>query len=862
MRSIRLFSTACFIFFCIIFQVQAATFYVAPDGSDGASGFDLHPWQTLQHAADSVSAGDTVIIRNGIYLGFRASSGGTQGNPITFRADTAASVVINSTGPNNRKGSIIEIEECDWWVLQGLEVTQAPARAGIDIRVADHVTVTECYCHHNQKWGIFTAFADYFTAESNICSNSIEEHGIYHSNSGDNAVIRYNTCHHNNACGIQINADPSMGGDGISSNNIVTHNILFANGNAGGAAINLASVRDSLVADNLIYNNHAGGIAAWDDDQGHEWGSSNNRYYNNTIHMPSDGRWAVNLANGSTDCEIINNILIHENNARGGLEIDSYSLSGLISDYNIMVNISVDENTIPLSQWQSGYSHDVHSFGATAVDTFLSPDNDYHLQADSSARDGGVTVQEITTDITGATRPIDTAYDIGAYEFSTGTDNNNNTGTITEEENTDQQPEPTLFLNDSDESISISSTGAVSVAIGLNSAGFTGQNADWWIVQVSPSGIFYFDLNYMTMKEGLNPSYQGPLFQFSSFPVMTFSSLEPGTHDFYFAIDMHMNGTLDIDSFFYKTVRVNVTSNTGPGHISYRMGDEVFLLKAEEGAVPENISTALNALSPLPPGGIDTSLNLSPDGNWFILETERFDEECKGWGCLAVVKSDLSSGAAVHAGGGVIHVEGFSAIASEGNLIVYPSMDGTHTVDLWAVKRSSNDGEWSTPVELTCDSTFQWNNWPAISKDGTRIVFNCTDEPYSNNASICEIDINGNGFRRILGPADSPDGYPDFGELHSPDFAPDGSIIFESSWDGEEIWKLPSGATVPVKITDSFNNDNSPCVLPDGSIASLWLNRAGSSGFHELKVMSPDGTIYTMLVTDTDIFDIGLGCGE
>jgi len=184
--------------------------------------------------------------------------------------------------------------------------------------------------------GIFTAFAEYFTAQYNECSYSSEEHGIYHSNSGDNAVLCYNTCHHNSGCGIQINADPSMGGDGISSNNKITHNILYENGTAGGAAINLASVRDSLIANNLMYNNSAGGIAAWDDGQGYQWGSKNNKYYNNTVHMPSNGRWAINLGNGSTGCLVKNNILIHESNFRGGLEIDGSSLEGFSSDYNII----------------------------------------------------------------------------------------------------------------------------------------------------------------------------------------------------------------------------------------------------------------------------------------------------------------------------------------------------------------------------------------------------------------------------------------------------------------------------------------------------------------------------------------------
>jgi hypothetical protein len=405
-------------FVCLIFScnAMAGTFYVALTGNNALSGSSTHPWRTLQYAAYRVSAGDTVLIRSGSYSGFRAKSSGSSGLPITFRAESRASVVLNDTGPDAWHGSLINIEGYDWWHLEGLEVTGAHLSAGIDIRLADHVTVRHCYCHHNQKWGIFTAFAEPFTAQHNECSYSSEEHGIYHSNSGDNAVLSYNTWHNNNACGIQINADPSMGGDGISSNNKITHNTLYENGAAGGAAINLASVRDSLIANNLMYDNSAGGIAAWDDGQGYEWGSKDNKYYNNTVHMPSNGRWAINLGYGSTGCLVKNNILIHESSFRGGLEIDGSSLEGFSSDYNIITRVSVDDTTMTLSEWQAAYSRDAHSSVHSAVALFREPGTDYHLLPTSYARNHGTTLMEVKTDIENRNRPQGPAYDIGCYE--------------------------------------------------------------------------------------------------------------------------------------------------------------------------------------------------------------------------------------------------------------------------------------------------------------------------------------------------------------------------------------------------------------------------------------------------------------
>ena len=400
----------------------AATYYVSSDsGDDDAAGDQTAPWKTLQHAADKATAGDTVKIATGTYAGFRAKSGGSSGSPIVFMADDGASPLLNVVSADCIKGSIVEIEEFDWWVIDGLEIRDAPQHAGVDVRVADHVTVRNCVCLYNNTWGIFTGYAEYFTAEYNECAYSAEEHGIYHSNSADNAVIRYNICHHNYGCGIQINADPRMDGDGISSCDVVSHNILYENGNGGGAAINLASVRDSLIANNLIYMNHAGGIAAWDDgyyDEFHsyEFGCKNNKFYNNTVHMPSDGRWALNMINGSTGNSVENNILVHDSSYRGGIETDSSSLTGLSSDYNAMCRASVDDDAMDLSGWQSTYSADQHSQCRTAAQIFEAPGSDYHFLEGSFPHDEGTTLAEVADDLEGNSRPQGAGYDIGAYE--------------------------------------------------------------------------------------------------------------------------------------------------------------------------------------------------------------------------------------------------------------------------------------------------------------------------------------------------------------------------------------------------------------------------------------------------------------
>jgi len=294
------------------------------------------------------------------------------------------------------------------------------------------------------------------------------------------------------------------------------------------------------------------------------------------------------------------------------------------------------------------------------------------------------------------------------------------------------------------------------------------------------------------------------------------------------------------------------------GTITYMFDNRVYRIAAQEGAVPEDISLALDELSP---GGGDRRLNISPDGEWLVVETERFDPECDGWSCLAILSADLSSGEAVRADGLVVHPEGFSAVSSGGNLIVFSTNgDGPHEIDLWAITRAGD--AWSAPLLLTADSSHAFNFMPALSADGSTVVFNCGAESYAGEGSkICEVGTNGSGFRVVLTPADAPPGFPTAAALHHPDYAPDGSIVFESDWGGEQIWRLPVGASEPVLITEAFGNDNSPCVLPDGWIVSLWLERPDGMSVHEIKIMGPDGSSFIIPLPDLDVLDDGIGCG-
>jgi parallel beta-helix repeat protein len=401
--------------------IYSVTYYVSETGSNSYNGLSPQTaFATLQHAADIVSAGDSVLVLTGNYVGFDVRENANQNSPIVFKA-IENNVVIDERNSATPDG--INIENASWIVIDGFEVKDQP-RAGIRAAVSDFITIRNNYCHNNYRWGIFTGFTDDLTIESNTCSFSEDEHGIYVSNSSDRPIIRNNHSFNNNGCGIHMNGDISQGGDGIISNAIVEGNIIHDNGYGGGSAINMDGVQDSEIFNNLIYNNHATGIAMYQIDGGDA--SKNNKVYNNTVIQPSDGRWCMISVDGSTGNTLYNNILINHHSFRGSIALDAASMNGFVSDYNILVNRLSDDDgnsNMTLSQWQT-MGYDLHSMIADPESQIFVdyPNSNFHLLQNAQAVNAGtnLVLPTVFEDLDNISRPQGSGFDIGAYEY-TGT---------------------------------------------------------------------------------------------------------------------------------------------------------------------------------------------------------------------------------------------------------------------------------------------------------------------------------------------------------------------------------------------------------------------------------------------------------
>ncbi len=436
-----------------------AVYTVAASGGSDANNGTSAPWATLQHAANVVQPGDTVVVETGTYKGFDLSVGGTAGHPITFEAAPGATVTINS--PEAKRGKDgINLEDVinysapvNYVTIQGLTVnnpaggsiTEAGIRAVWNGSLnSTGIILNGNTCNNCGEWGIFTSHEDNLLIENNTCSNAQQQHGIYVSNACFYPVVKDNVLFGNGSCGLHMNGDASQGPagepDGTSDGNngniigaLVEGNIIYNNGTLGGSGINGDGLQNSVIENNLLYNNHASGISLFQIDAALP--ATNNVVVNNTIIMASDGRWCVNIQDGSTGNTVFNNILLNNNAAHGSISISTDSLPGFVSNDNVIttnasafdqVDASGNDNFMSFATWQGtsfpGTGQDKNSFTATAAQLFVNAGaNNYQLAAGSPAIDKGVASLNgkpaPSTDLAANPRPSGNGFDIGAYEY-------------------------------------------------------------------------------------------------------------------------------------------------------------------------------------------------------------------------------------------------------------------------------------------------------------------------------------------------------------------------------------------------------------------------------------------------------------
>ncbi len=285
------------------------------------------------------------------------------------------------------------------------------------------------------------------------------------------------------------------------------------------------------------------------------------------------------------------------------------------------------------------------------------------------------------------------------------------------------------------------------------------------------------------------------------------------------------------------------------GSITYLTGGTLFRMAITKGALPVNLSMELNKTGL----GKEEYLGVSRNGAFMTLSTTRYSKECLEWACLAVIDSEMQ-GQSVIIGNVPVRPAGPAAISGDGKRIIYSSDEGPHAQDLFVIDQDEK-GQWKPPALITNVSPHAFNTHPVLSADATRVLFDCGPVAYGQaGTGICEILVDGLLLSTLVVSSENPLGSEGEFLAHHADYMPDGSIVFEADWDGSQLWYLNlEGESKPVRLNKLISNDNRPCGLPGGFVASLWLDRPGSLGVSELKIAPYDGTEVQVLTPSTDI---------
>ena len=258
-------------------------FYVAPWGENANPGTRSHPWRTIQRALDTLRAGQTALVRSGIYrqsLVMRRA--GTARAPITVRAYRRERPVVRPGGSDEMDYPVRITAGAAYFRFAGFVVEGAPLHTTMNVWISDgqrrqpsaahDIELSACEIRDGTGTGLFVSPN---TARVHLLGNVVHDNGdgsrqhqgIYFQ--GQNGLIANNVVyHHTDGFGIQIRGnypDPDTEVPIAANNVIVTNNTVVDNSLSGIMVENNA--RNTTVVNNISAFNGSYGIRGYDNGE-------------------------------------------------------------------------------------------------------------------------------------------------------------------------------------------------------------------------------------------------------------------------------------------------------------------------------------------------------------------------------------------------------------------------------------------------------------------------------------------------------------------------------------------------------------------------------------------------------------------
>lgn len=366
---------------------NGTTYYVSQTGSDANPGTATAPFLTVQRGVDAALAGDTVVVKNGTYQpppaagctggnGFAVNiaKAGTSAAWITVKAETRGGATLNGAACH----STINLGVGAAYVsLEGLVVTGGywggiwSNQNAHDIRISANRIEYVGNRYETSPYGIA---------------------GLYTNSTSNNFTIEKNTVHHiGRTSGSYMWHDHGMYVHG--SNYAIVNNLFYSN-TSGWAITPVGPLNNVLIANNTFaFPNpiRDGHIAVGD-------GSISNLTIRNNIFYQPAGAAVVNCVVSYSGANSFDNNVVYGATQLMGGDICGGGTTGLGT-------IAQSGNRVTDPQ---------------LVNASAAP-YDFRLKTASPAINTGVTVAGVTADLDGTARPQGAAYDVGAYEYVSGT---------------------------------------------------------------------------------------------------------------------------------------------------------------------------------------------------------------------------------------------------------------------------------------------------------------------------------------------------------------------------------------------------------------------------------------------------------
>ncbi len=391
-------------------SAYAATFYVAPAGNNSNLGTEAKPWKTVAHAVNTMAAGDTTLVRGGTYhealIRFKRS--GTQASPIKLLNYPGESPIIDFLDNASSHRLLIQHSSghnvaIGWITIEGFEIRNG--YNGIKFHNLHDSVIRGNWIHHNVSQGIMGQGGHHNLFDRNIINHNGNFHGCAAGELSPNGEGKTTVC-------TQTHGLYMHGNYYTITNNLIYDNLAYGITHNGSPTSTYSQLRHArpefagaanwIIANNTFaYQHQRGGIVVW----GAKCANArieNNIFYENSVSRSGFAQGIDFVSSTSTGITIRNNL---------AYATSPGSTVFLSSGANEWVHYTQSGNLVNISN--PGFVNAPATLPATP---------NFALTARSPAIDAGLPLATVKIDFNGTPRPQGRALDIGAYEYTTGSD--------------------------------------------------------------------------------------------------------------------------------------------------------------------------------------------------------------------------------------------------------------------------------------------------------------------------------------------------------------------------------------------------------------------------------------------------------